>query len=367
MADKKSYPITFKGTVTPIATKFLKSDPIVMDFSGTIDLDATDAASLANVQKAFQSEMASRLKTAVGHLNTWLGEKDKLIDSMVKRFEALKKQGFPSTPQAATARAQTLKELGTLGAQITLFPEDYKTIVQDWAENAREQQARVCLVTAAQKARVKTFSDKTWRVRAGQALKIALVVATIALSIAAIVVTAGTTAPIFIALASAGLAISGISSIAGLGKTLAENATIEKKLMANLAKDLETVKNALKPLDNTKSALAKHVTELRNLMKIREDDIRKCNTEIKKQDVAVKSYIAALDKLKTDKSVEPAEIAKRQKNIDALNAKLKTVNDKIVKLEKSNADGQKILDELEALNVQLDKVSGQSAIVWPAT
>ena len=361
MPDTKSYPITFKGSVTPAATKFLKSDPIVMDFSGAIDLDATDASLLTNVQKAFQSEMAARLKTAVGHLNTWLAEKDKVIDGMVKRFEALKNEGFPATPAAANQRAATLKELGILGAQIQLFPNEYKQIVADWAENAREQQARVCMVTAIKKARVKTISEKTWRVRAGQAVKVLLVVAVIALSIAAIVVTAGSTAPIFIALAGAGLAISGISSIAQLGKMFVANATIEKKLMANLAKDIETVRAALNPLANTKSSIAKHVTELRIRMKTREDDIRTCKTEIQKQDAAVKGYIAALDKLKNDKSVLPADLAKRQKAIDAMNVKLKAVGENITKLEKSNTAGQKILDELEALNVQLDKISGQSA------
>jgi len=211
----KSYPIAFKGSVTPAATKFLKSDPIVMDFSGTIDLDETDASHLGNVQKAFQTDMAARLKTAVGHLNTWLAAKDKLIDDMVKRFEALKKEGFPATPAAANQRGATLKELGTLGAQIQLYPDEYKQIVKDWAVNARDQQAHVCMVTAIKAARVKTISEKTWRVRAGQALKVLLVVAVIALSIAAIVVTAGATAPIFVALAGAGLAISGVSSIAG--------------------------------------------------------------------------------------------------------------------------------------------------------
>ena len=361
MPNAKAYPITFKGSVTPVATKFLKSDPLVMDFAGTIDLDPTDAAQLANVQKAFQSEMESRLKAQLSHLNQWLAEKDKTIDSMVKRFEVLKKDGFPGTQQAAAARAQTIKELGTLGVQISVFPDEYKKIVQDWAENAREQQALVSMKVAVQKARLKTFNDKTWRVRAGQVIKAVLVIAAIALSIAAIVMSAGATAPLFIGLAAAGASIAGISSLAGLGKMLKDNATIEKKLMANVAKDVETVRNALKPLDNCKSSIAKHVTELRNLMKIREDTIRKYNTEIQKQTVAAKSYTDALDKLKGDPSVAAAELAKRQKTIDALNGELKSTSDAIKKLESENAAGQKMLDELEALKVDLDKISGQSA------
>jgi predicted RNase H-like nuclease (RuvC/YqgF family) len=332
-----------------------------MDFSGTIDLDATDASHLANVQKAFQHEMETRLKAQLSHLNTWLTEKDKLIDNMVKKYEVLKKDGFPSTPQAANARAQTIKELAVLGIQIQQFPEDYKKIVQDWAENAREQQALVSMKVAVKTARVATYNDKAWRVRAGQIVKAVLVVAAIAISVAAIVVSAGTTAPLFIGLAAAGAGLAGISSLAGLGKMLKENATIEKKLMANVTKDVELVKNAMKPLDTVKSSLAKHVTELRNLMKIRENNIRQQNTEIQKYTASANGYTAALDKLKTDPSILPAEIAKRQKTIDGLNAQLKSCADSIKKMESQNAAGQKLLDDLVSMNVELDKISGQAA------
>src|SRR6266702_2356928 len=97
----KAYPITYKGSVTPVATKFLKSEALVMDFAGTIDLDETDAANLGNLQKAFQSEMETRIKSQLSALNKWLAEKDTTIASMVSRFDALKKSGFPDTPQSA--------------------------------------------------------------------------------------------------------------------------------------------------------------------------------------------------------------------------------------------------------------------------
>src|ERR1700730_5713267 len=110
-AEMKPYPITYKGSVTPAATKFLTSRAVVMDFAGTIALDATDAANRGNLQKAFQSEMDARIKAQLGFLNKWLAEKDATIVSMVSRFEALKKSGFPDTPQSASARVATIKEL----------------------------------------------------------------------------------------------------------------------------------------------------------------------------------------------------------------------------------------------------------------
>jgi predicted RNase H-like nuclease (RuvC/YqgF family) len=358
----KDFDVEFSGSVTPTATSFLKSPAIVMDFKTQIKLDETDGANLANVQKAFQSEMATRLKAQLGHLNTWLTEKNKIVSDLVKKYEALKKSTpFPSTPQEAKGYEAAMKEMEGLAKQVDELKDDYTKIVQDWAENAREQQGRVCMVTAVKNARVKSFDQKSFRVRAGQAIKVILVVAAIAVSIAAIVMTAGTTAPLFIGLAGAGAALAGISSLGGLAKMFKDNATIEKKLMANLAKDVETVQNALKPLDVSKSNIAKHVTELRNLMKIREDNIGKYKNEMLKYKASAKGYTDSLSQLKSKQAADPAEIAKRQKSIDAVNADLKESEGKIAKLEQENTAGRKLLDELSKLNVDLEAISGRVA------
>ena len=359
---KKEYDLEYKGSVTPTATTFLKPQPFTMDFSAKIELDETDGANLANLQKAFKSEMDSQIKNSLSNLNKWLKEKDQLVSDLVKKHDALKKSiPFPSTPQQATAYTQQMKALEPLATEIKTLEADFTQIVGDWATNAREQQGRVCMVTAVKKARIKTYNDKVWRVRLGQALKVVLAVTAIALAIAATVLTAGSTAPIFVGLASAGLAISGISSIAGLGKMFTENATIEKKLMANVSKDIETVKTALKPLDTSKSNIAKHVTELKNLMNIRKDNIGKYKTEIQKYQASAKGYTDALAQLKSKQAADAAEIAKREKGITSLNTSLKEAQGKIAKLEQDNAAAQKLLDELVALNVDLDKISGQSA------
>lgn len=361
MPNPMPFEVTFKGTVTPTATKFLKSGPLVMDFTGDIELDETDAAQLENVQKAFQSEMANQLKEQVKHLNQWLNEKDQLITNLKLKFDNLQKEGIPATQGAALARQKKIEEMEKLAENIKTLETDWKQIVEDWATNARQQQALVCMVTAVKKARVTTFNNKKWRVRLGQALKIVLVVAAVALSIAAIVLTAGTTAPIFVGLAIAGASIAGISSFAQLGKSLSENATIEKKLMANLSKDIEAVKNALKPIPGTRSSIAKHVTELRNLLKIQADNLRDLNNELKKQGVAMASYQKALAALKQDQSVAPGEIAKKQKDFDGLEKEVKSLEGKIQKLKDSITEGQRVLEELEQLGVELDKVSGQTA------
>jgi hypothetical protein len=211
------------------------------------------------------------------------------------------------------------------------------------------------------KARVKAYDQKSFRVRAGQAIKVILVVAAIAISIAAIVMSAGATAPLFIGLAGAGAALAGISSLGGLAKMFKDNATIEKKLMANLAKDVETVQSALKPLDVSKSNIAKHVTELRNLMKIREDNIGKYKIEVMKHKASAKGYTDSLSLLKSKQAADAGEIAKRQKSIDAVTADLKESEGKIAKLEQENVAGQKLLDDLSKLNVDLEAISGRVA------
>ena len=86
---KKEYDLEYKGSVTPTATTFLKPQPFTMDFSAKIELDETDGANLANLQKAFKSEMDSQIKNSLSNLNKWLKEKDQLVSDLVKKHDAL--------------------------------------------------------------------------------------------------------------------------------------------------------------------------------------------------------------------------------------------------------------------------------------
>jgi len=360
--------VTYEDSVTPKPTKFLKSEALKLEFTGTLELDETDGSKIKDIRKEFQKEMKSRIKAQLNHLDKWLSEKDKLIQIMVKEHENVKKFGFPSTVSEAKAIAAKSKALEKIAEETNNLKKDYAKIVNDWAQNASSQQGRICIITAVKKVRKKTLSDKSWRVRAGIAVKAVLVVAAIALSVAAIVLTAGTTAPIFIALAATGLALTGVAGIADVGKKIKESADTEKKILANVQKDVKVVEAALKPLDTTRSNLAKHVTELVNVMKLRTDAMKQIKSKVQEKNAQIGGYQAQLDKLDAalkqqtppDKKML-AESASRRKKIAALNKQVDSLKAQVTKAEQDNKDAVQLLQKLRDMNVQLDKISGQSA------
>jgi len=363
-----NYIVTYEDSVTPKPTKFLKSEALKLEFTGTLELDETDGSKIKAIRKEFQKQMKGRIKKQLSHLEKWLGEKDKLIQVMMKEHENVKKFGFPSTAAEAKAIAAKNKALEKIAEETNNLKKDYVKIVNDWAQNASAQQGRVCIVTAVKNVRKKTLSDKAWRVRAGIAVKAVLVVAAIALTVAAIVLSAGTVLPIFTALAATGLALTGVAGIADVGKRIKESANTEKKILANVQKDVKVVEAALKPLDTTRSNLAKHVTELLNVMKLRTDSVKQIKSKVQEKNAQIKGYQAQLDKLDTElkKQTPPdkkvlAESASRRKKITALDKQVNALKAQIIKADQDNKEAVQLLQKLRDMNVQLDKISGQSA------
>lgn len=215
-------------------------------------------------------------------------------------------------------------------------------------------------MTCVKKARAKTFSNKAWRVRTGLAIKAVLLVAGVALSIAAIVLTAGATAPVFVGLAFAGLAVSGIAGFADIGKKISENAVTEKKILANVQKDVKKIEDALKPVKGANTAIARHVTELQNVMKVRADTAKSLEQEIKKKKAEIGGYEKSLNQIKNDPTMKK-EVASRQKKIGSLKAQIKGIEKKIAGVKADKVKAQDMLDQLTSMNVEIDKLSGTSS------
>ena len=357
--NTKPYQITYKGSVTPKKTKYLESEALSMDFDGTIELDATDGANIKNVQKEFQSKMEAQIKGQLAALDKWLAEKDAVIADLMKRTADLQKAPFPSGPKLAQDRLKTLLDLKAIADQIEDYKEDFKTIVADWASNCKEQQAKVAMVLATKAARVKSFDGKSFRVRAGQVVKGVLVIAAIVVSVAAIIVTAGTTAPLFIGLASAGAAIGGGASLIQLGKNIKDNYSMEERILASAKTDVESVEDAFGKVREKGTKIAKHVTDLTNLMKIRDDNIRALENEIQSKKAAAKGYRTDIGKIKPDPLTPASEITSRTKAADELETKVGEAETKIKALKADNAKAADMLKGLTDLGVQVGKLSGQ--------
>lgn len=354
--------LSYKGSVTPKSTSFLTPQKFDMGFEADYDADESDAAILKTLQKEFQSAMEDNVKKQVAHLDKWLTEKNALIADLVKGAEALK-GSFPDDPgkaSAFTAKASTLAKSAT---QIKALEEDYRKIVSDWADNCREQQAQVAIVTAIKKARVKTFQQKNFRVKAGLAIKAIIVVAVIALSVAAIVMSCGSMAPVVVGLAAAGIALSGVSSLGAIGKNIATNIDTEKKLLNNIKTDIEGVRAAMTGVSEKGSKIAKHVTELQNVIKIKEDQIRAIENDSRKYLVDANKFKGELAKLKAlgaSEVLDAKKLATKQKGSDEINAKLTKLATQVGTLKADILKSKELLKQLQDLGVDIAKVSGQA-------
>ena len=354
----KTVTFSYSGSVTPKATTYLKSQPMDMSYDSTADVGESDASHAKTIQAEFQSAMDKAIKAQLAFLNKWLEEKDALIANMVKRSDELK-GAFPLTQQDAASYDKKVKELTAIAKELDQLPKEFQGIVNDWAANCRQQQGLIAMQKAVQKARVTTFENKSFRVKTGMAVKALLLVAGIALSIAAIVLTAGATAPIFVGLAATGIALSGIGGLGGIAKNIVENANTEKKLLSNVTKDVEAITNAFGGVKDKGASLKKHVTELSNLVKIREDRVRSLENDIKKYKVEAASYSKNVAALNAAPLVNTSKVKSNQKACDELVVKLNEANAKITALKADNQKAADLLKGLTDLGVELDKVSGQ--------
>lgn len=353
---KERYEIEYKGKVKPKKTSFLSPSPIDMTFSGTIELDENDASKLPAIRKAFQKIMGKALSNQLAGLNQWLKEKDKYIAGMLKQHEVMKKSRIPSTSSEIDKYKKQARILNDFAQNMGTLDSEFREMVKNWATGARDQQAEICMMLAKKDARVKAYKEKSWRVKAGLVVKVVLVVAAIAVGVAAIVLSLGTATPAIVALASAGLAVSGIASIVEVGVEISKNANTEKKILANVQSDMKQIADALKPMESGKSSLKKHVTELENVIRVRQDSSKKLEHELKKKGVELQSYrkcLAALPESK-DKELKKKEVKKIEKHVAKTQAKLNQLSSDIVA-------SKSVLNELKDLGISLEKVSGQSA------
>lgn len=353
---KEKLEISFKGSVKLKKTSFLSVKPLDMSFKSHIELDENEASKIGTIRKQFQKIMEKNLNNQLAHMNTWLLEKDKYIAENLKAHKVMEKSRIPTSSTEIAAYAKQAQKLKEFADKLPTLDSELREIVDNWTKGAVEQQRIISMDQAIKAAQVKTYNDKVWRVRVGLAVKVVLVVAAIALSVAAIVLTAGAATPLVIGLAAAGATLAGISSITGVANEISKNANVEKKILSNVQSDIKKIADALKPMESGKTTLKKHVTELENLIRVRKQNSVVLQNEVKKKSVELTSYISALAKLPESKDKEL-----KKKQVEKLKKSIVTVKMNVDKLASDIKTSEAVLEELKDLGVSLEKVSGQSA------
>lgn len=355
----KTYHFSYKGTVTPTHTTFLTAQPLTMDFDGDLDLDETDASHFKTIDSEFQKTMKNLIANQLGFLNGWLKEKQALLEGVKSGFEKWQKEA-PTDAQAIQQRQKKLDELKLEAEKIPKLEKDYKFLVENWAENCRHQQGLRAMMLAVKSARVRVFNEKCFRVRAGVAVKASLLIAPLILSIVALIASAASTNPAFVILSGIGVCISGGVAIAQISKMVFETIDMEKRTMEEVKKDVAAVRAAFDGAKGKGSTLAKHATELHNLMKIRQDNIAKIRFQLLKYEAQSSGILKAIEQLKTDKTVSREALEAKTKQFGLLTERIRQANKEISSLEHHNEDAEKLLRSLKELNVSLETIVGQA-------
>ena len=301
--------------------------------------------------------MDSRIKKQLEHLETWMSEKEQSLSEIEKQIDKVRKMPFPKTDAEAKARARAIADVSPLCRQAQEFPTQYQKLVDMWGENCRRQQGRIAMQVAIKKARVKTFDDKTFRIVAAQTAKGALVVSGIALSLAASIISGGLFAPVFGAVVATGIAVSGVAGLGQILKDVQGNLNMEKRALHKVEEDLTGLKAAFGKVDASNSSLGKHITELMNLMRIREDSVSKLEIGVAKKVGEIAGFARSLAELRKDPIINSADIDDMMKSADKVEGEMNSIKKDIASLRAKNAGAQKVLDELDELKINLDKLA----------
>jgi chromosome segregation ATPase len=351
----------YEGTAKPSKLKHIDPGEFDMDFKVYIDLDANDSAKSAKIQKEFASEMKDRIDKQMSFLNKRLEEWNDVIDGFVKEGKELE-GAFPNTEQDAKKFQTLASKLKPVLDKIESFKKDYQTICENWAENCREQQGLIAIQEAIKSVNKKAVAAKNFRVNLGKAIKVALVIIGVAVSIAAIVVSAGATAPLFIGLASAGLVVATGGNLMNLGKWLNDKGSNETRTYKELQKSLQSIQGMVDGLPSQCEGMAKHVTELQNLVKERATRITELKQEQAKKKAEAFGYIKQVDEIisKAGDSAVKGIAAKKKAQADKVMQECEKLAGQIAQLEKHNTDSQQLLRDLSDYGVEIGKLSGHS-------
>ena len=357
-----TYEAEYSTSVTPKKTKHLSSAPLSIKFKYTFEMEKSDSANEKKIKDEFGKEMKKRIEGQLSHLNTWLSEKSQLVADANAAYEKAQKALSSHTfaKSEAEKMRQNVLDVARMGKEIDELVSEYQQIASDWAENCAQQQGLIALQLATKKARVATYNAKKTRIRLGAVLKATLIVVGVAAGIAALVLSAGTLAPLALGLGIAGVALTGISGGAAGYKIYKGAKDAEVKLMKNVQSDIKELESVLKSANTSKGKMGSHLTELRNLMRMREDAIKKIGMDIRKNAVTTESYLKANAALESaaPRDMDTSAIKKNKAKAEKLEKDLQKLISDLEKFSKSLDEAKKLEASLDDLCVKLDDVAG---------
>lgn len=352
--------LEYKGSVTPKATSFLKPHAIDMHVEVEYDVPASDAAHAGLLQKEFQKAMQDGVERQLAGLNQWLKERDTILEKLVKGIEALR-GSFPADQAQAHAFSQQAEVLRQMADKAQSLEKDYLELVNDWAGHCKGQQANVALVVALKNARMSALESKRFKVIGGGIGQAAWTIAPVALAAITLALSAGPLAPAVLAVLATIVALRGVNALYQGGKQIASHSSVEKKLLADLNKDVEAIRSALAATHDSHSRIVRHASDLENLIAVRTDQLHglenQFNQIVPQMHRLEKELHALRARPEAAVLLDASAIQKHEKALATTKTHLHELH-QLSAAAKADIDGwQAVAREVQALGVDLGKVA----------
>lgn len=337
------------------------------DFKGTADLtpsldvklecqfplEGVEISVAKKIEKSFAQEFDKLIKGQMAHFEKWLKEKQKNIDDAKALAASIEKMGVPKNEGEAKKIGAALNKLDGMKFVIDDLKKDFREISENWAKGVVDRQSDIAIQTARKKAGAKLLKDKKTRLVLGKVVKGVLLVSALAVSVAAIVLSAGAAAPLVLALGIATASLGGGAGIYGFVKTVTRDNDVEKKALKNVEGELAKIASAMAPIAS--SPLGKHVLELENIVKQRKSELQKLKMELKKTIVLIESQDKAVTEIARDNTLSLKEFGKSLKKLAKLKSEGTDIMGKIEKASSVASQGEELIKDLKAFDTKIDE------------
>ena len=353
---------TFKyaDTLTLNKTDFLSSKPLEVGFDLDYSLAQSDLANKNILEKEFLKLAKQGVKNQLKRLNQWLDEKSAKLKVLSSAAEKLEKDinSGKVTRDAANDIKNKKNNLLNLINEVKHLEKEYKEIVDGWVKNL-EQQGHIAFSSALKKARIIAHKDKKAELRFTKVAKGVLIISGIVLAAVVLAATAGALAPAILGVAIAAQAMSGAVGIVNVGVMCNDIYDTEKLLLKNVSKDLEELKSVLDNTNTTHTKMRGHLTDLANLIKIKDDKIITFRNELDELESKLSTFKKNLvELLKITTSTAIKKQAETRKKIELLEEHIKGTKKKLSKVKSAVERFKTLAKDLKNINVKLENVAG---------
>lgn len=346
--------LKYEETRKPPASKCFIFKDQKIDVSVVLTIEDYEKTFEKAIQAAFQKTMKKAIDTQFKTISSTFAAMDGVIERTAKKIDTLKTAKPPKDAPAGKALAERIADITKEQLENRGFADVLRADLEAChAAVCEDKFVRIQAVEAVKLAGIKTINDKNLRVKAGAAATMTCTLGATAVATAAFALTAPVSLPL-LALGAIATGLSGLQSLKAVYDKFKTNLDIEKKISTNLAADFKKLSSIYD--DNNLEPIFKHLAELKTVILNNKTHIAAMSSKIAEGDAQIKkwdAFDADWKKAAQTAGTNPGrmlfgvEVTNSAKSMDGVRKSNSELGVKVEKLEKRNAEYEKLVKEAE--------------------